>query len=482
MRKFFLSILLVIIARGNAFSQTSERLHSFMSHKHYDEIVRTYHYPEAIVFGFDALYSDSFVSLKNNVGVLKERYIFGCHIHDFVISDDTVFFCGENKTGSGIIGFFDIDDYFNHSGDYTILDTLPIIGNYYAANLTKLVTYFDDNNRRHVFALGYTNRPDFEEKFGCVIDWLGDIDYMAYNAGYVYKSTEREFLDVDIVDKYLVTVGYDNPSGVDIRVFDKNNPFSSTGPQNIKHRMVGNPENGYYRWNGIDALVTDRYTDINNYTFAIASIYEQVVGQFSTGWKVHLAELNVNSIVAHSLNTILTSRRLTATGYNTPLKLRELRYTPIDKRYSILYQAKNPITEQVCNVFSEMSNNFDTFIMGFRDSNDIESNYYLNFVSFDQFKSQHKYLLVGNENDEISYTDLSEDIYFQIETSGLQSYCLPNLEFGLSDVRNIGCYYIESLMISFGQRAVPNRVPVYHTHPYYLDEKCSNEESYSIEK
>ena len=472
MKKFILFSILSLLTTGYASSQISERSKSWMNTRHCKEIVRAYNYPEAIVFAFDTLYNGTFVSLKTNTGILKGRYIPNRRIHDFVISYDTVFFCGENNNKNGVIGFFDINDYFNHGGDCYVLDSLPIRDSLYVAKLTKLVTYFDEENRRHVFALGVTDHDELHERFGCVIDWLGYLGYTAYNAGYVYKSPERTFTDVDVVGNYVVTVGYDNLFGVDSRVFNKSNPFLATGPQNYAHRMEGNPANGYYQWNEVDALVTNRYSDINNNTFSIASIYKRNLGQLSTGWRVHLAELDVSSIVAHSPNTILTSRQLDASSFITPMKLHELRYNPIVKRYSILYRGKNLMSEEMRNIFVEMKDHFDTIVMAFRDTASIFGPD-LNYVSYDQFTSIKKYIFAGNLLMETYYADLSERLYFQLETSGYQSFCLPSEKCVLSEVKNVKSNYIESPLISTGQRAVPLQLHHYWSNQFGIVIECS---------
>lgn len=374
---------------------------------------------------------------------------------------------------NGIIGFFDIDDYFNHGGDYYIIDTLPIMDSLYVAKLTKLVAYLDDENRRHVFALGVTEHEEYHERYGCVIDWLGYVGYSAYNAGYVHKSPERTFADVDVVGKYVVTVGFDNQLGIDVRVFNKNNPFQATGPQNYAHRMEGNSAYGLFQWNEVDALLTNRYTDINNNTFAIASILKRSVGQLSTGWRVHLAELNVNSIVAHSPNTVLTSRQLDASSYNTPVKLHELRYNPVVKRYSILYRGESFIGEELRNIFVEMSDHFDTVVMAFRDTIGFWD-YDLNYVSFDLFAGIKKYILAGNLLMETNYADLSERLFFQLETSGYQSRCLPSVKCLLTEIKNVKVCYIESPVTSIGQIAVLQRIPGYWPHQHDIDIECSS--------
>ena len=124
MKKFILFSILGLLTTGYASSQISERSWAYTDSIHREEIVRTDNYPEAIVFGFDTVHYGTVVSLKTNYGVLMEKHIPNRRIHDFVISYDTVFFCGENVAGNGVIGFFDINEFFNNGGEYYILDTL----------------------------------------------------------------------------------------------------------------------------------------------------------------------------------------------------------------------------------------------------------------------------------------------------------------------------------------------------------------------
>lgn len=471
--KRLILILLALFTIDSVSSQTSETSWCDLSSEFKDEIVRTYNYPQAVVISYDYNQGGSIVCLKTNTNVLYERYFSGCHIHDFVISDDTVFFCGEGRYNSGIIGFFDINDFFYHTGDYYIIDTLPILDGYYASNLTKLVTYLDAEYQRHVFAIGYTNHKELHNKYGCVVDLLGDVGYMTYNAGYVDGSLDKEFTDVEVVGKYVVTVGYGDYSGVDIRIFYKDFPFLLAGPQNRKHRMEGVAASGEYRWNEIDAQLTAAPKAMPSDVFAVASIFENRMGQYSTGWKIHLAELNVNSIAIQSTSTILTSRKLESMSIVYPHKLHEFRYNPSLKRYSILFQYTSFISNAARNVFVEMSNHFSGSVMTLTDIAD--EHYELSYVSFDQFLAQGKYLLAGDKVEASGQTDyFPQRLYFQLETSGLQSLCLPKSEWSLSDMNSVRPKYIESPIKFIGRRTEPLYRQDSHPIEHIITIECSN--------
>ena len=201
--------------------------------------------------------------------------------------------------------------------------------------MKKLVTYYDDENIRHVFAIGYTYHKDYEERYGCIIDLLSDVGYSTYNAGYVKKSLENTFTDVTAIGKYVVTVGYSNLFGVDVRVFDKNHPFQPSGIQNSIYQVSGIPSFGYYQWNEVDALITSVPDPFpcNKNNISIASIFRTVFGDMSTNWTINLVELDVNSIVSHNPTAIVNSRNLSSLHYYSPLKLRELRYNPYNRRF-----------------------------------------------------------------------------------------------------------------------------------------------------
>lgn len=408
---------------------------------------------------------------------MKERYIRQGHIHDFVISDDTVFFCGENIYGTGFIGFFDINNFFNNNGEYYLIDTLPICDGYYAAKLKKLVTYHDDNNIgniRHVFAIGYTDHNDTHEKYGCVIDLMSDAGYRIYNAGYVYKSTENLFTDVTEIGKYVVTVGYTQVFGVDVRVFYKNNPLQPSGIQNFVHRIEGNLSNGLMLWNEVDALVTS-VPDLNpsiSSNISVASIYKKQSDSDTINWSILLAELNVNSIVSHSFNTILNSRRLYSYDFLLPLKLRELRYNRSNMRHSILYKGGNNSGTNVRNLFVEMSKNYDSTVVAFRDFTS-SFNDTISLISFDMYKN-NKYILAGDSDFESLNIDLTDELILDYETSGHNSYCLPNVKCNLVDETDVKATYEESKIKSIGQRANLQQFTHCNVIYYSIDTECTS--------
>lgn len=452
MKKLLIILLFALLTTQTAKSQISETSKAGLSELFCEEIVRSYNFPEAIAISYSYLYKGSLVCLKTSSGILKERWFSKLRIHDFIIANDTVFFCGEKNWETGVIGFFDINQFFNNFSDYYIIDTLPITVDRYVANLTKLVTFFDNNRVRHVFAIGYTNHIDFDEKFGCVVDWHSDLGYNTYNAGYVFKSQENHFTDVDVVGDYVVTVGFENTLGIAVRVFDKNNIFQASGPQNTIHNMEGNPATGYFLWNEADALVTTVPRNVSNNVFAIASLYQHKTGIFSQGWKVHLAELNVNSVASQSSNTILRSSKLDANGYVKPLMLREFRYNPSLNRYSILYNATGLNNTNGKNLFVEIGSQFSNIVMAFRDN--FQEDQSPQFISYDRFNSNNKYILAGDCNGDTSYTDFLDDMYFQIETSGYSSHCQPSVECNLSEINAERPVYYESPIIDFGYRGL----------------------------
>ena len=96
---------------------------------------------------------------------MQKRY----EVNDFVIDNDTVFFCGKDRNGKGTIGFFNIQDLFFNGGAFYVASTFPLDPGYYVATLNKLITYRDATGKRHIVCIGQAAKED-RSLYPCIVD------------------------------------------------------------------------------------------------------------------------------------------------------------------------------------------------------------------------------------------------------------------------------------------------------------------------
>lgn len=100
-------------------AQTSVLAHAKMPFPIEKTIIREYSYPTTISY----LANDScgyFVYADASLSAICSPMDAKYNITDFVIDNDSVFFCGVNSKGRGFIGFFDINDFFFGTNNYFV--------------------------------------------------------------------------------------------------------------------------------------------------------------------------------------------------------------------------------------------------------------------------------------------------------------------------------------------------------------------------
>ena len=169
--------------------------------------IREYNYPATICCNiYDTTTGHYLISFSYQDSVsmqTRKVSLWNYIINDFKVSNDSVFFCGHNTEGHGIIGFFDIQDLFFNNGNYYIQDVFEVMSHndvFRVNDFTKLVTYVNNNNERHIVCIGHAFDNSTSSNSGCVVDFF---KYMithkeedtarpgspwSYNSGVLYKQ------------------------------------------------------------------------------------------------------------------------------------------------------------------------------------------------------------------------------------------------------------------------------------------------------
>ena len=180
------------------------------------------------VVSYYSLHQDysSFAFVDHN-NIINELLIEDVEVTDFVIDDDTVFFCGRNNLyDKGVVGFFDINTAMNNSDDIIISDELSSFHNYPIYNFKKIITYKEPNMERKLYCISENNlmeiRPytNDSSNHNCTI----------WNSGLPF--THEIFMDIEFMSPYIIVAsmqyGPDTARSIVLRGFRVyDNYFSS---------------------------------------------------------------------------------------------------------------------------------------------------------------------------------------------------------------------------------------------------------------
>ena len=156
---------------------------------------------------------------------------YGFNIYDFVIWNDEVFFCGSNASGEGIIGHFDINDFFFGTHGYYIESNILLTAQSHVSILQKIVAYNDVNGTLHVVAYGETTTGQY-----CLASYTYTSSTgWQFEIGSIPTNSPETITEIVTTDAHVVTSGFyygntENPN-LSIRVFNRDNIFSD--PYNI---------------------------------------------------------------------------------------------------------------------------------------------------------------------------------------------------------------------------------------------------------
>lgn len=151
-------------------------------------------------------------------------------VNDFVIDNDSVFFCGENTSGVGFLGYFSVQDFFFGSGTYTVT-VLPFQTFYGDITTFDRLEAYPMNGCRVYVAIGKTLLGNYA---------LAEVRYYtsglvwSYVTGALDASQQESLIDIALTKNYVVTAGFiQNSMGPlpCLRIYWKSSVFNASGPQ-----------------------------------------------------------------------------------------------------------------------------------------------------------------------------------------------------------------------------------------------------------
>lgn len=226
----------------------------------------------------------------------------GFSINDFVIDNDSVFFCGSNVANQACVGHFDIQDFFNGTQSY-FSTSFPF---YYIDNgmlqtissFEQMITYEESGHRR-LATTGYIS------SIGSVVT---EIYYdlttsIKYKIGQLSINSER-IRDISLTDNYVLTAGFTNssPSLPIIRVYERSSMFKTGGPQDTIT---------YFRKYGPQTVLFDPeqllLSHLQGDTFAMAAYWRNNNSNVDTGTFVSMQRVESTHHITW-LNSMVTTQ------------------------------------------------------------------------------------------------------------------------------------------------------------------------------
>lgn len=273
-----ITMLCLPMSVGAQTSQTTHFSQSFPLGDH--DVVKAYNETTAIASAIYEGYGATKFFYNVAGRTVRTSLLRMTNVFDFVIDNDTVFYCGVDNFDNAIVGFFNIQDLFFNGGQFYYSNSFHINngGHTNTANsFNKLVTYRDTVGKRHVVCVGKVK--DMDNTYPCIVDMISDplLGFTSYHVGIVnditLSNSMREIqrfctaprpAQTDMTQDYppcdyLVVTGVDTTQEPCLRLFNAQEPFAATGPQHtlyftyqsqLQYVLFGNCRNsGSYQYN-----------------------------------------------------------------------------------------------------------------------------------------------------------------------------------------------------------------------------------------
>ena len=144
-------------------------------------------------------------------------------VNDFVILDDSVYFCGEGPNG-GFFGQFDIYDYYSVNQGYEVSTAVLPTALGHVQTLNRLVA-FDNASGRELVAIGRSATG-----ISCVAEaqYNTTLSTWSYRVGELPPTSYDDLLDLTQTQDFVVVAGYrpNTPQVICVRLFNKHDVFS----------------------------------------------------------------------------------------------------------------------------------------------------------------------------------------------------------------------------------------------------------------
>ena len=439
---FFSVVVLVLFSPLSAEAQTSKTYYSYQPYwlsEH--DVIREYHYPVTISSSIAWRTCNSIFSYNGfNGSNYYLTFLYGYSVNDFVIENDTVFFCGKGDDENGVIGFFPIQGFLNNNVSFFVSKQIECNTGVYASEFNRLVTYRDTTGRRHVVSVGQATGEG--KTYPCIADVFSEpmIGYLSYNAAIIDDTTlansmmdikrfcteayparedaTRPYLPCD----YLIVAGVDANDYLCLRFFNTQDLFSVTGLQN---RL--------YTFDGYDSFVNRRFVSEaivypkTDHSIAVAAVLKynfMLPNHLNT---LDIGEVDIFQLLAGAANSMTQSSSVNVPSCRQITSLNEFVYNNSTSSCAVLFNGISNEDSNRASYFVETTGSAGAVLNAVvgADAGNICGD--KGFTGLDFFNSKSQYVLFGHCRDH------TWQYNHGIETSGTASNCLPSV--GVSCIR-----------------------------------------------
>lgn len=348
------------------------------------------HYQNDEVIGYVQTTRNSYFTLSdaqsyNKVFSIDPKYI----VNDIKIEDNIAYFCGRNTiTNTGIIGHFDVNDFFSGVDGYYILDNLPTNTPGVVDNLTRL-DLFHNRNGLNVTAIGF--EPTYTYPISCIINFLPwSTSGINYYAGTIDPSqaSQFSFLDITHTDNYVVVSDMMNLSRIpSLRVFDINNFLTPGGIHDYSYAFGEFLDDMVYNYD--DLLIEHLQSD-----FVVTATYWRYIYSTALYDGTNFCVFDINQMLSVPFSGMVYSFGMHQPYSSGYWDLHELCNSPGRPTLLLLQRADEPSSPSgIANMVSEID------FSSFPPSNPVRGTFlrHDNLSSLDLFNGTSDFIAIGNE-------------------------------------------------------------------------------------
>ena len=240
-------------------------------------------------------------------------------VNDFVVWNDSVFFCGDDAgTGSAFVGAFYIPAFFTANGQYDIQLVSDSYPDYYATTLTSMTVCSakGSTTETHVLCIGESSGG-----LSCLVDVYADKSKCGWSIMMrETSSTTEEWKDIVTTKNYVVVVGYVTAAPyryICMRQLDR----AALSTNSLFDILVTYGGTSTYTWNWQDLLAaTEESTD---YIYT-AAYYWDNLSSHPEG--IQIAKYDVFAMSSAITNSMISFNNWKISNMSSLSKLRELSY------------------------------------------------------------------------------------------------------------------------------------------------------------
>ncbi|MCR4815989.1 MAG: hypothetical protein K5842_02245 [Bacteroidales bacterium] len=412
-------------------------------------IVREYSYPSTVSY-VETATAHYFAYADASMSVTCCEIDKALFVRDFTIIDDTVYFCGIDRTIGcvGLWGYFSVTDLASGSMHYSIYNSFAC-NKKQVDTLHAIAVYYESGTKHNVVVGTATDGSSIVN--GCTIDITPSASapsFWDYTIGVTSDNTNEDINHVCVTDNFVITAqSYGYWDMEFYRIHKRSSLFAPGGQQDAPwYFSYPSPIVGGRR---IDKFAL---THVENDVMAMA-FQTEIPNYQSNNYKaILLYEYDMSTL---STSVVSTLYSLLVNIYSDTLEVEGLKYYKNSKDFVILLQGETPTSPLygTGSVIATLHQGATNFSLQYAPN--------IVFQSLDKYNSQQNYLCLGYDNiqnSELLYytqplnisTVCVGDLLFQgtqplFMTKQIQSpYMICSGTFGCADIQSPTALVIEN--------------------------------------